>query len=213
MKSIDNLLAENQTWATEKVMSDPDYFKRLSQDQKPDILWIGCSDSRVPAEIIINAEPGEIFVHRNIANQVISTDFNGLSVLQYAVKVLKVSHIIVCGHYNCGGVKAALNKQSGDLLITNKWLMHIKDVYRLHKDEIEALPTEMERINRLVELNVMEQVSRLVHTSIIQHAWKQHHLPIIHGCVYSLNDGLIKKLVSADYNTPIDPVYEYEFAD
>ncbi len=212
MKTIDSLLAENQIWATEKVASDPDYFKRLSQDQKPDILWIGCSDSRVPAEVIVNAEPGEIFVHRNIANQVISTDFNGLSVLQYAVKVLKVSHIIVCGHYNCGGVKAALNKQSGDLLITNKWLMHIKDVYRLHKKEIEALPTQMERVDRLVELNVIEQVTRLAQTSIIQHAWQQEKLPTIHGCVYSLNDGLIKKLVSMDDTTPIDSIYEYDFS-
>lgn len=211
MKTIDSLLAENQAWATEKVATDPDYFKRLSQDQKPDILWIGCSDSRVPAEVIVNAEPGEIFVHRNIANQVISTDFNGLSVLQYAVKVLKVNHIIVCGHYNCGGVKAALNKQSGDLLITNKWLMHIKDVYRLHKDKIEALPTEMERVNRLVELNVLEQVTRLAHTSIIQNAWQEQQLPTIHGCVYSLNDGLIKKLITMDEKTMVEPIYAYEF--
>ncbi len=212
MKTIDSLLAENRVWATEKVASDPEYFKRLSQDQKPDILWIGCSDSRVPAEVIVNAQPGEIFVHRNIANQVISTDFNGLSVLQYAVKVLKVNHIIVCGHYNCGGVKAALNKQSGDLLIANKWLMHIKDVYRLHKDEIEALPTEMERVNRLVELNVIEQVSRLAQTSIIQYAWQQEKQPIVHGCVYSLHDGLIKKLITMDETTPIDPIYLYDFS-
>lgn len=211
MKTIDNLLAENKIWATEKTASDPEYFKRLSQDQKPDILWIGCSDSRVPAEVIVNAEPGEIFVHRNIANQVISTDFNGLSVLQYAVKVLKVNHIIVCGHYNCGGVKAALNKQSGDLLIANKWLMHIKDVYRLHKEEIEALPTEMERVNRLVELNVIEQVSRLAHTSIIQQAWQQEKQPTIHGCVYSLHDGLIKKLITMDDKSVVEPIYAYEF--
>jgi carbonic anhydrase len=213
MKSFDELLANNQEWAANKLISDPEYFKRLSQDQKPNFLWIGCSDSRVPAELVVNAKPGEIFVHRNIANQMVTTDFNSLSVLQYAVQVLKVKHVVVCGHYNCGGVKAALNKQNIDLMITNKWLDHIKDVYRLHKPEIEALPSYEAKVNRLVELNVIEQINRLSHISIIQQAWRQNEFPVLHGCVYGLEDGLIKKLITLDADSAIDSVYKYEFAD
>ncbi len=212
MNSFDELLTNNKEWAAKKLIADPDYFKRLSEGQSPKFLWIGCSDSRVPAEIVVKAKPGEIFVHRNIANQVITTDFNGLSVLQYAVQVLKVKHVVVCGHYNCGGVKAALSKQNFDLLITNKWLMHIKDIYRLHKTEIEALPTQAEKIDRLVELNVIEQVNRLANTSIIQHAWQETQKPVLHGCVYGLGDGLIKKLLTLDANSAIDSIYEYDFA-
>lgn len=174
-------------------------------------MWIGCSDSRVPAEIIVNAKPGEIFIHRNIANQMIATDFNCLSVLQYAVDVLQIKHIIVCGHYNCGGIKAALAKQSPSLVITNKWLMHIKQTYRLYKDEINALPTEEQRANRLVELNIIEQVQILAHTSIVQAAWHRHERPMIHGWVYGVSDGLLTSLITLHPDTEIDPLYQYDF--
>jgi carbonic anhydrase len=147
-------------------------------------------------------------VHRNIANQVIMTDFNCLSVLQYAISVLKVKHVIVCGHYGCGGVMAAMQPQSADLLITNKWLLHIKDVYRLHQEELESIDP-VKKVDRLVELNIVEQVYRLAHTSIIQSAWKHGHKPSIHGWVYGLNDGLINELIKLDHNTQINPIYRY----
>lgn len=211
MKSFEKLLLENKAWSEEKKSIDHKFFLEMAKTQTPEFLWIGCSDSRVPAEIIVNAEPGEIFIHRNIANQVIETDFNCLSVLQYAVSVLEVEHIIVCGHYNCGGIRAALAKQSPDLVITNKWLMHIKDIYRFHKQEIDALPTEDQRVNRLVELNIIEQVQTLSHTSIIQNAWYKHQRPTIHGWVYGLADGLLNPLVTLYPDTEIDPIYKYDF--
>ena len=209
MHSFEKLLEQNQQWSADKKAQDPQFFKNLSKQQKPDFLWIGCSDSRVPGEIIVNAEPGEIFIHRNIANQVIPTDFNCLSVLQYAVNVLQVKHIIVCGHYNCGGVVAALNKQRSDLVITNKWLMHIKNTYRLHQDEIDLLP-EAERVNKLVELNVIEQIYALSHTSIIQESWDQHQFPTLHGWVYGLDDGLLKTLITLSHEDDINPIFQYE---
>jgi len=211
MKSFEKLLLENKAWSDEKKAVDPGFFERLAQAQNPEFLWIGCSDSRVPAEIIVNAKPGEIFIHRNIANQMIATDFNCLSVLQYAVDALQIKHIIVCGHYNCGGVKAALSMQSPDLMLTNKWLMHVKQIYRFHKDEIDALPTEKERVNRLVELNVIEQVQILAHTSIIQRAWNKHQRPVLHGWVYSLSDGLLNSLITLYPDTDLDPVFKYNF--
>jgi carbonic anhydrase len=209
MRPFERLLLENKAWAQEKIATQPEFFGRLAVDQTPDVLWIGCSDSRVPSEIIVNAQPGEMFVHRNIANQVITTDFNSLSVLQYAVDVLKVSHVIVCGHYNCGGIRAALNKQSPDLLIVNKWLKHIKDIYRFHHADIESLPTEEQRVHRLVELNVIEQVYNLVHTSIIQSAWKREQRPSLHGWVYGLDDGIIKELINLPPGSLISPIYQY----
>jgi len=209
MKPFEKLLLENKAWADERIIREPQYFERLAKDQAPEFLWIGCSDSRVPAEIIVNAEPGEIFVHRNIANQVITTDFNSLSVLQYAVDVLKVDHVIVCGHYDCGGIKAALSKQRADLVIVNKWLMHIKDVYRLHGSEIESLDSQEQRVNRLVELNVIEQVQRLSHTSIIQKAWKSEYRPVLHGWVYGLSDGIIKQLITLPPGSLINSIYQY----
>ncbi|AAU92249.1 MULTISPECIES: carbonic anhydrase [Methylococcus] len=209
MEAFERMLLENKAWAKDQLLKDPGYFERLSADQKPAVLWIGCSDSRVPAEIIVHAQPGEIFVHRNIANQLIMTDFNGLSVLQYAVDVLKVRDVIVCGHYNCGGIKAALQKQSAKLLIVNKWLKHVKDVYRLHAGEIEALGSEEERVGRLVELNVIEQVYNLAHTSIIQQSWKQNRCPTLHGWVYGLQDGLLKQLVTLPPGSEVSPVYQY----
>lgn len=211
MKSFEKLLLENKAWSAEKKAVDPDYFKRLLKTQTPEFLWIGCSDSRVPAEIVVNANPGEIFIHRNIANQMISTDFNCLSVLQYAVEVLKVKHIIVCGHYNCGGVKAALSTQNPGLIITNKWLMHIKQTYRFHKTEIDALPDEEQRVNRLVELNIIEQVHILAHTSIIQSAWHHHQRPVLHGWVYGLSDGLLDPLITLYPDSRIDPIFKYDF--
>lgn len=213
MKSFEKLLMKNKKWASDKQNIDPDFFKHLAKEQKPEFLWIGCSDSRVPAEIIVNAAPGEIFIHRNIANQMIATDFNCLSVLQYAVAVLKVKHIIVCGHYNCGGIKAALSKQHPELVLTNKWLMHIKDVYRLNKNEIDSLPTEEQRVNRLVELNILEQVQTLVHTSIIQQAWHQEQRPVIHGCVYGLENGLLNSLATIYPDAEIDPIFKYDYQD
>lgn len=211
MKSFERLLVENKAWAEEKKRADPNFFKQSAKSQTPEFLWIGCSDSRVPAEIIVNAEPGEMFIHRNIANQMVETDFNSLSVLQYAVSVLDVKHVIICGHYNCGGIKAALAQQNPNLVITNKWLMHIKDIYRFHKAEIDALPTEEERVNRLVELNVVEQVKTISHTSIIQGAWHHHQRPVLHGVVYGLADGLLKKLITVTHESPIDPIYKYDF--
>ena len=208
MQTPEKLLLENKAWSDEVIKRDPDFFKHLAKEQKPEFLWIGCADSRVPADTIVNAQPGQIFVHRNIANQIITTDFNCLSVLQYAVDVLKVKHIIVCGHYGCGGVKAALQPQSTGLVITNKWLMHIKDVYRLHQDELD-MSADSQRLDRLIELNIIEQVYRLTHTSIIQASWKHGHKPTLHGWVYGLNDGLIKELIKLDHNTQINPIYRY----
>ncbi|PPD29788.1 MAG: carbonate dehydratase [Methylomonas sp.] len=208
MQTPQKLLLENRAWSEEISKKNPEFFKLLAKEQKPSFLWIGCADSRVPADTIVNAQPGEIFVHRNIANQVINTDFNCLSVLQYAVDVLKVKHVIVCGHYGCGGVKAALMPQSSKLVITNKWLMHIKDVYRLHQDELDIIPDDR-RLDRLIELNILEQLYRLTHTSIIQASWKHGHKPTLHGWVFGLHDGLIKELIMLDHNTQINPIYRY----
>ncbi|MDF1583281.1 MAG: carbonate dehydratase [Methyloprofundus sp.] len=213
MQDIDNFLQNNKDWAQKVTDQDPTFFEKMAQKQKPELLWIGCSDSRVPAEIVVGAQPGEMFIHRNIANQVIATDFNCLSVIQYAVNVLQVKHIVVCGHYNCGGVRAALSKQNSGLLITNKWLMHIKNVYRLHQAEIDALPTEDLRVNKLVELNIIEQVHALSHTSIIQESWTKHNSPTLHGWVYDLSDGLLNSLISINPGAEIHPIYQYIAAE
>lgn len=191
-KSYQKLLENNKAWALLKADKEPDFFKELAKGQSPEYLWIGCSDSRVPANEITGTIPGEIFVHRNIANMVVHTDMNMLSVLSYAVEVLKVKHIIVCGHYGCGGVLAAMgNKQHG--LIDN-WLRHIKDVYRHHHDELDAIEDEDQRARRFVELNVIEQVNDLGKTSIVQNAWKKNQPLHIHGWVYDIRDGIIKDL-------------------
>jgi carbonic anhydrase len=208
MRSYERLLLENKAWAAERIEDDPDFFKRLKNIQTPEYLWIGCSDSRVPANEITGTQPGEIFVHRNIANMVVHTDLNLLSVLQYAVEVLKVKHVIVCGHYGCGGVQAAMTQKS--LGIINKWLRNIKDVYRYHREEIDTIQDETERTNRLVELNVQEQVLNLAKTSIIQKAWKEHKGPDLHGWVYGLHNGLIKPLLEMPAGTHIDPLYEFD---
>jgi carbonic anhydrase len=208
MKSYDKLLLENKAWAAEKVQNDPEYFTKLSGIQTPEFLWIGCSDSRVPANEITGTAPGEIFVHRNIANMVVHTDVNLLSVLEYAVKFLKVKHVIVCGHYGCGGVKASMAQHN--LGIINKWIMHIKDVQRIHTEELQAIGNEEERTNRLVELNVIEQVTNLAKTSIIQKAWKDRQGPHLHGWVYGLENGLIKPIFELPAGSRIDPLYEYD---
>jgi len=209
MQGIDTFLQNNKNWASKLKTEDPTYFALMAESQQPELLWIGCSDSRVPAEIVVGAKPGEMFIHRNIANQVIATDFNCLSVIQYAVNVLKVKHIVVCGHYNCGGVLAALSKQNSGLLITNKWLMHIKNVYRLYQEKIDAMPTEDLRVNKLVELNIVEQVHALSHTSIIQESWAKHNSPTLHGWVYDLSDGLINTLITINPGDEIHPIYQY----
>jgi carbonic anhydrase len=208
MFSYERLLLENKAWAAEKVEDDPEYFERLAHIQTPEFLWIGCSDSRVPANEITGTQPGEIFVHRNIANMVISTDVNLLSVLDYAVNHLKVKHVIICGHYGCGGVKAAAtNKDFKPIL--NMWLRNIKDVYRLHRNELNDISDEESRCDRLVELNVQEQVTNLAKTSIIQRAWRKEQRPDLHGWVYGLKDGLIKPVFEMKAGTDIDTLYQY----
>ena len=209
MESYEKLLLENKAWASEKINDDPEYFNRLAHIQTPEFLWIGCSDSRVPANEITGTQPGEIFVHRNIANMVVNTDVNLLSVLDYAVNHLKVKHVIVCGHYGCGGIKAAAT-QSDFKYVLNMWLRNIKDVYRLHREELDAIKDGAKRDDRLVELNVQEQVNNLAKTSIIQRAWKQNNAPDLHGWVYGLKDGLIKPVFEMKAGTHIDPLYEYD---
>jgi carbonic anhydrase len=208
MRSFEKLLLENKAWAREKVTEDPDFFKRLEKIQVPEFLWIGCSDSRVPADEITGTQPGEIFVQRNIANMVVHTDFNLLSVLEYAVEHLKVKHVIVCGHYGCGGVKAAMSHHN--LGIINKWVRNIKDVYRIHEQELLEIQDENERVNRMVELNVQEQVLNLAKTSIVQKAWKYHQRPHLHGWVYGLNNGILKPICDMPSGTHIDHIYEYD---
>lgn len=203
------LLQDNKTWAEEMVQHDPEYFKRLARLQTPEFLWIGCSDSRVPADRITGTQPGEIFVHRNIANLVIHTDVNLLSVLDFAVNHLKIKHVIVCGHYGCGGIKAAITNHDYKFVL-NMWLRNIKDVYSLYKDELDAIEDEEQKTNRLVELNVKEQVLRLAKTSIIQRAWKYDNRPMLHGWVYGLKDGIIKTIFDMPPGTALDAIYEYD---
>ncbi len=209
MLSYEKLLLENKAWASEKVADDPGFFKRLADIQTPEFLWIGCSDSRVPANEITGTQPGEIFVHRNVANLVINTDVNLLSVLDYAVNHLKVKHVIVCGHYGCGGIKAATT-QNDFKMVLNMWLRNIKDVYRIHRQELDGIKDEESRVNRLVEVNVQEQVMNLAKTSIIQRAWKQDQRPDLHGWVYGLKDGLIKPVFEMKAGTSIDPLYQFD---
>lgn len=191
-KSYKRLIENNKTWVASQLELDPNFFDNLSKGQTPEYLWIGCSDSRVPAESITGTEPGEMFVHRNIANMVVHSDMNMLSVLSYAVEVLKVKHIIVCGHYGCGGVMAAMKNQQFGLI--DNWLRHIKDVYRFHNTELDGIEDETLRARRFVELNVQEQVHDLGKTSIVQNAWKRNQPLHLHGWVYDIHDGLINDL-------------------
>jgi carbonic anhydrase len=209
-KAYQKLIDGNRRFALEKKFDDPEYFKKLSLGQKPDYLWIGCSDSRVPANEVTNTESGEMFVHRNIANMVVHTDFNLMSVLEYAVNVLGVKHIIVCGHYGCGGVRAAMTHKTYGLV--DKWLRNIKDVYNKHRIELDSIDNEDKRADRLTELNVIQQVQHLAETKIVQKAWHEGKSVQIHGWVYGLNSGLITELKAVyDDKGDIDPIYRYEF--
>lgn len=202
------LLDNNKKWVEEKLSQDQDFFNRLANGQEPPVLWIGCADSRVPANEIIGAQPGEVFVHRNIANMVVHSDMNMLSVLDYAVNILKVRHIIVCGHYGCGGVKAAMENTSVGLM--DNWIRHIKDVYRLNKRELNAIEDECERFDRFIEINVEEQVYNLAKTSIVQNAWKNEQALSIHGWVYGVSNGIVKDLeVNMQNNQDLFSVYQY----
>ncbi|MBL7692786.1 MAG: carbonate dehydratase [Flavipsychrobacter sp.] len=190
--SYKKLLENNKTWVADMTKDDPNYFKKMSKGQSPEYLWIGCSDSRVPANEVTGTKPGELFVHRNIANMVVHNDLNLLSVLSYAVEVLKVKHIIVCGHYGCGGVEAAMsNKQYG---LIDHWLRNIKEVYRIHQEELDEIDNHTQRLRRFVELNVIEQVRDLSKTPTIQNAWRKGQQLYIHGWVYDIHDGLITDL-------------------
>lgn len=209
MNSHEKLLKNNKQWANELVEEEPDFFKNLSALQNPEFLWIGCSDSRVPADKITGTMPGEIFVHRNISNMVVHTDVNLLSVLDFAINHLNVKHVIVCGHYGCGGVKAAMTNHDYNYVL-NMWLRNIKDVYRLHREELENIADEEKRTDRLVELNVTEQVMHLAKTSIIQRAWQNEKRPHLHGWVYGLKDGIINPVFEMKAGTRIDPLYEYD---
>ena len=201
------LLLANKAWSIGKVDANPEFFTQMAKGQSPEFLWIGCADSRVPAEDITGASPGELFVHRNIANLVVHTDLNLLSVLHFAVEHLKVQHVIVCGHYGCGGVKAALSQESFGVI--NAWLRHIKDTYRIHKDEVD-MHDERAAFDRMVELNVKQQVHNLTKTEVIQRAWSERRGPTLHGWVYGLDDGLIHPLVRVDHTTPIDDAYKFK---
>ncbi|CCC09583.1 unnamed protein product [Sordaria macrospora k-hell] len=194
----DKVFENNKSWATEQVAKDPDFFKKLAAGQNPEYLWIGCSDSRIPAEQITGLQPGDAFVHRNIANLVCNTDLNVMSVIEYAVKHLKVKHIVVCGHYGCGGVKAAMTPK--DLGLMNPWLRNIRDVYRLHEKELDAIADEEARYERLVELNVYEQCRNVVKTAALQQSYAENGFPVIHGWVFNFRDGLLKDL-NVDFET------------
>ena len=206
---LKELLDNNRKWVERMEAEHPGFFQKLARQQKPEYLWIGCADSRVPANEIVGMLPGELFVHRNVANLVLHTDFNCLSVLEFAVEVLKVRHIIVCGHYGCGGVTAALSPHRHGLI--DNWLRHIRDVYRRHADEVNALAGEQARIDRLCELNVMQQVRNVVHTTIVQAAWDRGAPLAVHGWIYSVADGLLRDLeVTVRGVDQIDPVYRTE---
>ncbi|HET9705498.1 MAG TPA: carbonate dehydratase [Vicinamibacterales bacterium] len=190
--SLDKLLHNNRAWAADRVKRDPSFFTRLARQQAPEFLWIGCSDSRVPANEIVGLDPGELFVHRNVANVVVHTDLNCLSVLQFAVDVLKVQHVIVCGHYGCGGIRAAMENESHGLI--DNWLRHVQDVGRTHERTLAAIPDPEARLNRLCELNVIDQVQNIARTTIVQDAWRRGHGVQLHGWIYGLKDGLIADL-------------------
>lgn len=204
------LLDNNRKWVAGKLALDSEYFAKLAKGQQPPVLWIGCADSRVPANEIIGAQPGEVFVHRNIANMVIHTDMNMLSVLDYAVNALHVRHVIVCGHYGCGGVKAAMGNQSIGLI--DNWIRHLKDVYRFHQKELDSIANEDDRFDRFVEVNVKEQVLDLAKTSIVQAAWNRGQELHLHGWVYGVGTGLVKDLeVNVHSEEDLADVYQLNF--
>jgi carbonic anhydrase len=204
------ILDNNKKWVEDSLAKDLNYFQDLAKGQTPPLLWIGCSDSRVPANEIVGAKPGEVFVHRNIANMVVHSDMNMLSVLDYAVNVLKVKHVIVCGHYGCGGIQAAMNNLS--IGIIDNWIRHIKDVYRLHQEYLDSIEDETDRFNAFVEVNVKEQVFDLAKTSIVQSAWKNGQDLTLHGWAYGLNSGFVTDLeVNISSDKDLDKVYQLKF--
>lgn len=203
------LIEGNKRFVEKSMDANPDFFKELAKCQTPKVLWIGCADSRVPANQITGTLPGEVFVHRNIANVVVHTDMNCLSVLEYAVNVLQVEHVIVCGHYGCGGVAAALSGNRHGMI--DNWLCHIKDVHRLHSEELDKIQDEDQKVRRLVELNVMEQVINVCKTSIIQESWANRNLPHIHGWVYELSNGYVKDLnVNIKGAQDLEEVFQFQ---
>ncbi len=208
MDSYKRLLLNHKAWMQEKLDLDPEYFHKLSEEQKPEFLWIGCADSRVPATEITGMHSGDVFEHRNVANLMIHTDLNSLSVLQYAVEHLHVKHIIVCGHYKCGGVQAALGHD--DLGMLNKWVRNVKDVYRLHQNEMEAINDPNKRWDRLVQLNVKEQVLNLSKTSIVQRSWAKGEFPVLHGWVYDLHEGDLEEIVMMTRDDLPKNIYTYD---
>ncbi|MDZ4745655.1 MAG: carbonic anhydrase [bacterium] len=211
MEDYKRLLLNNKAWVIDRLNIQADFFAKMGEGQEPKFLWIGCSDSRVPAEEVTGSGPGEIFVHRNVANLVISTDINVLSVIQYAVEVLEVEHIIVCGHYGCGGVRTALNRTNHGLM--NMWLRHIKDVYHTNAEELDAIPDDTLRFERLVELNVLAQVEHLSKISFVQRAWKKRKSPTLHGWIYDVHSGHLKDLIKVEPGQLPHGIYVYDLGD
>lgn len=207
MENYKSLLLANKAWVKEKLSLQNDYFDNLSKGQQPQFLWVGCSDSRVPAEEVTGTTPGDIFVHRNIANLVVHTDLNVQSVLFYAIEVLKVRDVIVCGHYGCGGVRAAMTQQHFGVM--DQWLRNIKDVYHMHRGEIDAAGNEEGRVNKLVELSVLEQLHNIMKTQVLQRAWKMEQRPTLHGWVFGLHDGLLRDLYRFDPSSSIAEEFRY----
>lgn len=209
MKSYEKLLLENKAWASEKLSINKDYFTNLAKNEQPEFLWIGCSDSRVPALEVTNSEPGDMYVHRNVANIVVNTDVNLMSVLQYALEVLQVKHVIVCGHYGCGAIKAAITKDSYGLI--DAWLKNIKDVYRIYREDLDLIADLEQKQDRLVELNVKEQVMNLAKGRIIQRAWasSEKH-PVLHGWVYDIKTGLLKDIIKVQPEDYKDELYRFD---
>jgi carbonic anhydrase len=212
MESYKRLLAYNQTWAAERVAERPDFFTRLEGAQRPDYLWIGCSDARVPAETITGCPPGDLFVHRNVANLVLHTDLNLAAVLHFAIDVLEVPHVIVCGHYGCGGVDAAMSRRSYGGVV-NKWLRKVKEVYHQHAPSLEAIPDPTHRARRLVELNVIQQVKDLARTSVVQSCWRREGRPWLHGWVYDMRAGRLSELCLLRPEDLADDVFRFENED
>lgn len=209
MDSYKRLLLANKAWVQEKLNLSPAFFDDLSREQKPSFLWIGCSDSRVPAEEITGTQPGEIFTHRNIANLVNHTDFNLLSVLSFAVEYLNVKHVIVCGHYGCGGIKAALSSHRYGVL--DEWLRQIKDVYHANQSRFQGIESLDAQADLMVEMNVHQQLKNLMKTNVIQKAWHERRLPVLHGWAYGINDGLLKSLYKIEPGSPIDEIYRFDY--
>jgi len=207
MNELEHLFRNNRQWANRLRSYDPEFFHELADQQTPQFLWIGCSDSRVPANDIVGLMPGELFVHRNVANLVVHSDINGLSVIQFAVDVLKVRHIIVCGHYGCGGVRAAMQQQGLGLI--DNWLRHIRDVHHKYREELSHLTREEQRLDRLCELNVLEQVNHVCETSIVQNAWLRGQELSVHGWIYAIDDGHLRDLhLSANSQEQVDTLYQ-----